>query len=213
MDELTNGAKSFLGAMLATVQKYNNDTSYDALLAKISTALASIDRTTIEDFTKYYVARSLYAELGATSYISTYTNVNALIGGLMPSLTQRAQEMNETEVTIAQMDLLAHADAPFSSLNTAGNPLPLPGFGGAPFGGSGMDLSGDLLGSVKDLAVSDPFDLITLNINPANWNPVDPSSETWQLEVETDPIYQWFIGGQDEITACEYASCRHDSEK
>lgn len=201
MDELTIGAKSFLGAMLATVQKYNNDTSYDTLLAKISTALASIDRTTIEEFTKYYVARSLYAELGANSYISAYTNVNALIGGLLPTLTQRAQEMNVSEVTIAQMDLLAHADAPFSSLNTAGNPLPLPGFGGAPFGGSGMNLSGDLLGSIKDLAVSDPFDLITLNLNPPNWNPVDPSSETWQLQVETDPIYQWFIGGQDEITA------------
>lgn len=204
MDELTNGAKSFLGAMIATIQKYN-DPSFGTLLAKISTALSNIDRSAIEEFTKYYTARTLYAQLGANSYISSYTDVNTqFLSGLLPTIEQRAQGMNVTEVVIAQMDLLAHADAPFSEINTAGNPIPL--YNGGPFGGSGFNLSGNLLGSIKDLSVSDPFDLITLNSNPANWNPVDPSSETWQLLIETDPLYQWFIDGQDKITACKYFS-------
>lgn len=199
MDTLTNGATNFLGLMIKTIQKYN-DTSFDTLLAKIVTAYSNIDRTAIEEFTKYYTARTLYAELGANSYISSYTFVNTNLGGVMPTIEQRAQAMNVTEVLIAQMDLLAHADAPFSEINTAGNPIPLPG----PVGGSGINLSGNLLGSIKDVTVSDPFDLITLNTNPTNWNPVDPSSEAWQLLIETDPLYQWFIDGQDKITACKY---------
>lgn len=214
MDELTSGAKTFLEVMLATLQKYD-DPSFDALAAKISIALASINRSTIEEFTKYYVARTLYAQLGESNYISVYAGVNAVLGGAMPTLTERAQNMNVTESIIAQMDLLAHADAPFSSVNTAGNPLPLPIpglFDGAPVGGSGIDLSGDLLGSIKNLTVSNPFDLITLNVDIGNWNPVDPSSETWQLQIVTDPIYQWFIEGQDEITASEYISSRNSSE-
>lgn len=199
MEALTSGVKQLFNLMYMTISKYNSNSTYSTLLEKVSFGIADIDRSKVEEFHKYYVTRGVYAQLGASDYVTLYTQNAPFLG--LPSLQDRAEALNLTVGDIAQMDLIAHADAAFSSINTAGNPLPLP----SPVGGSGINLSGAILGSIANPGSLDPFDLITLSSgNPLAWNPVVPESEQWILEVESDPVYQWFITGQEMMNGSKY---------
>lgn len=193
MQALTSGVKQLFYVMYLTISKYNSNSTYSSLLEKVMFALDNTDQSKVEEFYKYYVTRGIYSQLGAAGYIAAYTQV---LGS--DSLQQRAESLNVTIGEIAQLDLLAHADAAFSSINTAGNPLPLSLPLGFPHGGSGINLSGTILGSIANVVSLNPFDLITLGSgNLLAWNPVVPESDQWVQEVENDPIYQWFITGQE----------------
>ena len=117
-----------------------------------------------------------------------------------------------TNVTLAEATaaLTKHADNTFSSINTAGFPLPLfdkgdgTGYlfnGNEPIGGSGIDMSGTLLSSTVY------FDLS--NYGKPNWSPlysggqngtVDVNSAVFKGYVMTDPVFKWFIAGETEFT-------------
>jgi len=102
-------------------------------------------------------------------------------------------QTTSVNLTQAEEALLNHADANFSSVTTAGAPLPLwsssDGTGYLfqgdeitgethPVGGSGIDMSA----SIESMGVYLAF---TVGINIT----IDPTSEAWKEQVEKNPIY------------------------
>lgn len=176
-------------------------------LAKQSSLLSTtITKNDVVDFYFYYVTRGVYAELGAGAYVTGYQNeflqtAIAACQQLGAALGLTCPE--ETEVTLdqAKLALLRHADNTFSSVSTAGTPLPLWSegdgtgtmFGGSePVGGSGIDMSQQI-----------PSVAVYLNITnygntDGSWTPLyeggaagfaDPTSDTWKAMVDTNPMY------------------------
>jgi hypothetical protein len=106
----------------------------------------------------------------------------------------------------AQKALYAHADNVFSSVTTAGSPLPLWGNGDGtgflfdgshPVSGSGIPMSQNLS------SVFDYVDITHYRM-PQEWKPLygnggfaDPLSpdSNWTKYVENNPIYSWFMAG------------------
>lgn len=179
----------------------------------IYTKMNENGREMFEEFTTYYTARGLYTQLGAEQYISSYNSVYTAVttaGGTMTPFNERLLEFAEPSdladpvkvqnaaLAVAAKDLAAHADGDFSSVNTAGNPYPFEiaavGFQ-SPLGGSGLDLSGQTLSMSVHLDAG--------NAGKPEWAPgsPDPNSDGWINLVESDPIYKWFMAGEEETIA------------
>jgi hypothetical protein len=172
---------------------------------KLATLLETITKNDIEDFYYYYVVRGLYATMGVGSYMQGYASLQQLFEdcsagkdffGLAycPPAT-----INGTQ---ALMALFNHADNVFSSVTTAGSPFPMWSegdgtgtmfMGNSPVGGSGIDMSEDMLSLVVYLD-------ITHYREDGSWIPffedgadgyVDPlaPSENWANLVEKNPLY------------------------
>lgn len=187
--------------------------------SSIYTKMSENGREMFEEFTTYYTTRALYTQLGAEQYLSTYNDVHAAVtgvGGTMTDLTTRLLEFvaqpsdladpvifRNAGAAVAAKDLAAHADGSFWSVNTAGNPYPFeipavtpaPGFK-SPVGGSGLDLSGQILSMSAHLDAGNAGNLEV-------WAPgsPDPNSDGWINLVESDPIYKWFMAGEEETIA------------
>ena len=150
------------------------------------------------DFHYYYTARTLYGDLGAPFLLEIYADPNLgsflsfcdgfgfvvdLLGLQCPPL-----EFTEEE---ARQAMFNHADADFSSVTTAGAPLPFWGAsegkgalfeGSAPVGGSGLDMSAELNSLETYLATHD-------NVNV--------SSSDWVEQVGKNPYFSWFVAGEE----------------
>jgi len=219
MTSVTNAGQGLFKVMynelLRSLTKQQNDPLVDQdttkmlnianLLPKVGAIIAKIDRSAIEEWFMYYIARQLYGRLGATEYIGKYNDVNEKCGDCIPSLAERLAANGNDDLAIASEDLLNHADASFSSVNTAGLPYPVTALGG-PQGGSGIDFKGTTLSATAY------FDL--LNYGQPGWNPkygptgADGSDGIanlddvyWAAMVESDPVYKWFMAGETKMTA------------
>jgi hypothetical protein len=169
---------------------------------------ASIDRQDIIDFFAYSTLRELYAQFGTQSLIDNYqtlaTNETLLLCRLL------GQDCPDTlNTTQAAQFLLDQADNDFSSINTAGNPLPYWSegdgtgslfAGSKPVSGAGIDLSGEKFSTAAYLDIA--------NYKTDNWNPLysgnftDPENDLmWDELVETDPVFRWFIAEVTNMTA------------
>jgi hypothetical protein len=161
-----------------------------------------LDTDAVEQFYFYYVTRGAYAELGKARYQQGYATTAPAIG-----LCKAQAETFDftcpaaTEVTPdeAEAALLRHADASFSSVNTAGSALPFWSdnnstnvrlFGGSsPIGGSGVDMSGNILSMAAYLNVT--------HYGKEGWSPMygtngfaDPTSPMFAEAVERNPIFR-----------------------
>lgn len=155
--------------------------------------LEKLDQQAVVDFFSYYVARSLYVELGAEIYMENRDKFSTAISGCKApgSLLDCPEPTTKDE---AKKDLANHADHAFSSSVTSGNPLPVWGNDGegyllqgtSPVGGSGIDLSGTPFSSLAYLAA--------------------PTGGDWEGLVEKDPIYAWFIASETPMSARKLVS-------
>jgi hypothetical protein len=168
---------------------------------QLATTLTTND---VQEFYFYYVTRSVYAELGASSYVANYQN--PFLQGAIATCLQHGEALalvcpESTTVTLeeAKTALRRHADNTFSSVTTAGAPYPLWSegdgtgamFGGSsPVGGSGIDMS-------QGFASAAAYLNITL-YGQEGWSPLyddgaagfaDPTSDTWKAYVDTNPTY------------------------
>jgi hypothetical protein len=169
------------------------------LISKTSRLEKSIDTNDVEEFFYYYVARNVYALLGANTILSAYE--------LLQDGFQQCQEgaaflgltcpnPNITE-SMAQQMLRNHVDNVFSSVSTAGSPFPFWSNGdgtgelfkgNSPVGGSGINMSGTLESLFTYLDIT--------NYGQENWQPLygsdqyaDPTSPLWKANVEVNPLY------------------------
>lgn len=170
-----------------------------------------VSRASVEEFYTYYVTRSLYAQLGAPSYVANYASFMENFGTACVGVTQDPASCPLTvtpeEATAA---LLNHADNTFSSVTTAGNPFPFwsegDGTGSlfagtSPVGGSGVPMAGQLLSTAAylDIANFSPGATVGGDWNPLYSNgefldPITPGAN-WAALVDTDPVYRWFLAG------------------
>jgi len=188
-------------------------------------------RVQIEEFFLYYTTRGLYAQFNLETYMNSYsTLVDLLLPGCLAD-TSNDLKCPDATVTVAEAiaAMTNHADGPFSSHNTAGTPFPwwsLADGTGKLFegemgvSGSGIDLSGDLLGMAEYLDLP--------NFQTPAWNPkyrgaggfpADTTDPLWLADVEDDPIYKWFMAVYEPddskcvnnpLTGTETASAAYD---
>ncbi|CAB9518817.1 Protein patched homolog 1 [Seminavis robusta] len=181
----------------------------DDLATKAEKIAKKVDKRAVEDFYYYQVLRSTYAELGAEAYQSAYNQLITPDAVPLDCSTSACPKFNIT-LEDSKQALRNHADNTFSSITTAGSPLPawsesdgsgimLQGFN--PVGGSGVNMSADTLSAVAYL------DLVNYR-NTSAWNPLyansyaDPLNDpNWVPLVETNPVYAWFMAGETEMTA------------
>lgn len=194
IQKLTDSVVPAFSAIADGLQVYTQrtgDTSFVKKAQQAAFLAETITTNDVQDFYYYYVTRSVYAELGAPLYMEKY----ALVGGEVQTCEQgkalnlnlvcpESATVNETQARDA---LFNHADAPFSSVTTAGAPFPLwsegdgSGYlfeGDSPVGGSGIDMSAPL-----DSLTGYIFSTILFN------STVDPTSEAWTSYVERNPLY------------------------
>jgi hypothetical protein len=198
-----------------TVSDASEVARLELLLQQVGEIAQSIDRPAVESFYAYYVTRSLYAALGASSYVRNYAAFMKSLGAACLVATGNATlcpaNVTQQEATEA---LLGHADNRFSSLSTAGAPFPFWDEAGAalfsgtfPVGGSGVDMSGTVLAMTVYLNLE--------NYATSSWRPlrsdgtgiyVNPftNDTLWNLLVETDPVYRWFIAGVTPMTSRKF---------
>jgi hypothetical protein len=169
---------------------------------------ASVDRRSVEDFYYYQVLRSTYAELGAPAYQAGY---NQLVTPENLPLDCSVAPCPPFNISLddAKAALVAHADNQFSSVITSGTPFPFWSeangtgtmFGGFnPVGGSGIDMSAQLLSGVAYMDLPNYGNL-------SAWNPLytngfaDPLTPDplWNSMMETNPIYAWFMANETEM--------------
>lgn len=195
-------SKTIAAQNLTTTQKIELGT-----MAKTLVDLNEKPITTeqIEEFYYYYVARSVYSALGAPAYLATYyspaiqgpletcAEYGALLGLPCPPLNITAQD--------AAMALANHADANFSSVTTAGAPMPFWDkadgtgsllAGNSPVGGSGVDMSGNITLLVGYLDL--------FNYGQPSWSPAYGANNTieaygdfWNAHIAKNPIISWFL--------------------
>lgn len=198
----------------ATLQ--DNDTNAERkaenrrIVDNLKTLATTISANDVVDFYNYYVTRSLYAQLGVKAYLDKYLafqpQIEQCLGaqqlGLPLACPTHPLDMN---ATMANQDLMRHADNVFSNVTAAGAPFPFwsqpDGTGRlfqpnpvtldlSPVSGSGIDMSADM----SSLGVF----LQTSN------NSADPTSPKWQNQVETNPLYAWFMAS---LTPAEPNTC------
>eukprot|EP00978_Attheya_sp_CCMP212_P025627 scaffold82799_cov44-Attheya_sp.AAC.1 len=229
MEQLTFFVTSLFQVLAAETQKVAADpnnpnaANAQASLADLGAIVQRMDREAVEDFYLHYVTRSLYATLGAEDYVNNYA---ALMAGLGPvcdgvkDATQSPVDCARTvDIPTAFANLLSHADHEFSSYNTAGFPFffysenglsPL-FFGNEPVGGSGINMGGTLLSATAYLDLEN-------YATPADWKPLYANGETldawggdasWNAYVETDPVYNWFMGSVRPLTSRKYGTFFH----
>lgn len=183
----------FLG-IAAGLQAYMESTGDTAFMEKAEQAIKlseTITSNDVKDFYFYYVTRSVYANLGAPSYVDKYGLVGGAIqtcqqGGAL-NLNLVCPESASVDETQAEDALLKHADAPFSSVTTAGAPFPFwskgdgTGYlfeGNSPVGGSGVEMSAQL----ESIATY----IVTTALTNAS---TAPTSDAWISQVEKNPLY------------------------
>jgi hypothetical protein len=189
------------------LQKFSYSNSTDAiakaeaiLLSKKTGQIADIiDSNDVVEFYFYYALRNVYPQVGGSILIEDYARLQEAImkcqqGEQLAGITCPTPNLTSTQ---AQLMLRNWADNVFSSVSTAGSPLPLWSKGdgtgelfkgNSPVGGSGINMSAtiDSLSEYLDLA----------NYGQDNWQPLfgsglyaDPTSPLWAEQVETNPIY------------------------
>jgi hypothetical protein len=118
----------------------------------------------------------------------------------------------------AQQALLNHADNVFSSVTTAGSPLPMwsegDGTGNifegtSPVSGSGVDMSANLFSLVAYLDLSNygnatAWTPLYTNGRDGYADPVTPDG-AWTALVEPNPVYAWFMAGLTNAEHRKYA--------
>lgn len=173
------------------------------LIVNLQSILGGLTKRDIEDFYRMYVTRGLYAQLGTEAYLAGYGRLEQLL-----QLCQAPLVCPPVTITPEQAaaQLLAHADNTFSSVTTAGSPLPFWGQadgtgymfeGNSPVSGSGVDMSADIFSLIAYLDLT--------NYGQATWAPLyeggsagfaDPTSATWAALVDVNPVYAWFMAGE-----------------
>lgn len=180
----------------------------------------TVDRTAVEEWYFYYTIRTLYVELGAGPYATTYANFMMSDDRLQFLCTLALGNATLCPLTVtpeeARQHLSHHADNTFSSATTAGAPFPFWSQGGEalfagtfPVSGSGVDMSGTVQSAATYL------DLDNFGAGMETWSPlysggyIEPLSSAWAELVETDPIYRWFVAGVTNMTArkCGHRLC------
>jgi hypothetical protein len=174
------------------------------LINKTTTLATDTTRAEIEDFYSYYVTRGLYAQLGVGSYLAGYQQLQGFLESCNETAGLVCPPTTATPAD-AQQALLNHADNVFSSVTTAGSPLPMwsegDGTGNlfegtSPVGGSGIDMSANLFSLAAYLDLNNYG-------NTTAWSPLytngyaDPVTPdgTWTALVEPNPVYAWFMAG------------------
>ena len=187
-----------------TVKNESDIIKLEELRQKIGTVAETVDRAAVEEFYFYYVVRGLYTQLGADAYVSNYEDAMQSLSIPCNFVTG---DPTKCPLTVtkeeAMVRLSSHADNTFSSVTTAGAPFPFWSesdgtgdlFGGtSPVGGSGIDMSGNLLSA-------------SLYLDSYAGNYIDSLSpeSKWTAFVETDPIYRWFLAGVTPMTSRKFA--------
>lgn len=214
IDRLEQAIPGSFGVMAQEMLRLNATLDNDAdrlqvltLAAQAGQLFQTISREDVEDFWYYYVTRGLYSSLGSAAYLENYNGqtVQGLIAGcqqvsIIPGVVCPAVGTITTEE--ATQALNNHADNTFSSVNTAGNPLPFWGAGDGteplftgsePIGGSGVVMSAPLG------AMFTYFDIENYG-NASAWSPQynglpDPITPgaAWSGLVDKDPVFNWFM--------------------
>jgi hypothetical protein len=143
------------------------------------------------------VTRGLYAQLGVGSYLAGYQQLRGFLESCNETAGLVCPPTTATPVD-AQQALLNHADNVFSSVTTAGSPLPMwskgDGTGNlfegtSPVGGSGIDMSANLFSLVAYLDLNNYGS--TTAWSPLYTNgyadPVTPDGN-WASLVEPNPV-------------------------
>lgn len=175
-----------------------NSTESKATEDKLRRIVDKLTTNDAQDFLYYYTARTAYGTFGADILLSIFENPDirsvlslcqdnadavSLVGLTCPPLEYTREE--------AVQSMLGHADAGFSSVTTAGVPLPFWSSsdgtgalfeGNSPVGGSGIDMSGDMNSLEAYLALEIEADV---------------TSDNWTELVEKNPLYAWFVAEEE----------------
>jgi hypothetical protein len=212
VDDLYVWMKTNFGALRVAVLKARNaikDTfanqdaraQLEGIAARLGEIVDTVTLDDIVDFNFHYTARALYGDLGVERYMRDYALFSDAIGICRqiagqyfvkcPALPERIN------ATTAKQHLLAHADNAYSSLTTSGAPFPFwseaDGTGSlfgtnertrnlVPVSGSGVDMSSPLLSLTTYLGLLGQFGTLA-----------DPNLQIWHDNVETNPMYAWFM--------------------
>jgi len=183
--------------MFSLLRDELQNSGHASLAATMETILGKLDFVAANDYYTYKTIRELYAQLGGAVYMESYkefyTACKTFAGGL-------ESKCGPSEISLEESmrQLRNHADHTFSSISTAGTPLPFWGDdgegymlqGNSPVSGSGLNLNGTEFNSTQEY-----FD----ELRSTNNTLVDPSSQRWKETVESDPVYRWFIAGETEM--------------
>lgn len=189
------------------------------IIQNLQQLAATVTTNQVAEFYNYYTTRSLYAQLGAATYLANYTSFQREI-----ETCQRARDfglplacpphpINDggMNLTLAMRDLKRHADNFFSSVTTAGAPFPFwshadgTGVLFQPNPASLTDPTVPELYPVSGSGIDMSADLDSLKVFLDGNNTADPASETWQMLVERNPLYAWFMASltpADPNTVC-----------
>jgi hypothetical protein len=207
IQNLTSVIAPSFNALANELQKFMNSDANDAMgraaaaviISKAKQLATSVDSNDVVEFYFYYSLRNVYPQVGGSILIEDYARLQEAImkcqqGEQLAGITCPTPNLTSTQ---AQLMLRNWADNVFSSVSTAGSPLPLWSKGdgtgelfkgNSPVGGSGINMSGtiDSLSEYLDLA----------NYGQDNWQPLfgsglyaDPTSPLWAEQVEANPIY------------------------
>lgn len=184
-------------AMFSDLAVELRDANQTELSGTMETIVEKLSLQEVMDYYTYKTIRFLYGNLGAQPYLESYQSFQ----GACQALTPEFAAENCLNITLAEAGLALerHADHAFSSVVTAGTPLPFwgddgEGFmlqGNAPVGGSGINMSGTEFSAAEYISMIQSQSNVTLDIG----------SSEWQSMVETDPVYRWFIAGETPMTA------------
>lgn len=190
-ESLINQWTGYIPSTLGKLAAQTNDETISENLEKLASSITAND---VVEFHYYYTARFVYGIIGAPELLNLYSGLAEYVGlcnqyGPLVALTCPPPAITLEAAT----DIMwSHADADFSSVNSAGLPLPLwdkedgTGIlfkGSSPVGGSGIDMSGSF-GSI-DAFLSQ----VASNENMT----ADPTSAEWAESVENNPFYAWFM--------------------
>jgi len=181
---------SSLSQALNAYMTATGDQNIQTLINQCDDLVSTITPNDIEEFYFYYVARGVYASLGAQSYMDTFKLLEEAVAGCQLAVPLFGLICPETvNVTLAEAEeaLKRHADTTFSSITTAGSPFPLWANGNgtgslfagdSPVGGSGIDMSADIR--------SFGFYLALVQAGQLEFNPY---SDTFAEQVQKNPIF------------------------
>ena len=171
------------------------------LAQKSGQIAATITTQAVEEFYFYYVTRGAYAALGPGLYQGGYKNLVGLCRQQPDTPGLTCPEATEVTSEEAEAALLRHADSDFSSVSTAGSPLPFwdkaDGTGelfkgNSPVGGSGVDMSADIRSLFAYINVT--------HYGQDAWSPLygasgfaDPTTPLFTAVVERNPIFRCVI--------------------
>lgn len=176
---------------LAVELRIANQTELSDTMEKIVEKLSLQE---VMDYYTYKTIRFLYGNLGGQVYFDIYQEFQPTCRALAPDFAE--ENCGDITLTEAGQVLRRHADHAYSSVVTAGSPLPFWGDdgeglllqGNSPVGGSGINMSGTEFSAMEYIAMAQTN--ITFDI----------TSTEWQSMVETDPVYRWFLAGETPMT-------------